>query len=69
MIESKIFAVKGPPDPKPGAFTWIERQALLRRCNEHLAEIGRTDVHWVIRDGRLAIEWKSPPTLLASGKS
>ena len=26
--------------------------------NAHLAKIGRTDVHWVVREGNAVIEWK-----------
>lgn len=33
----------------------------VERGNAHLASEGRTDVHWVIRDGRSTIEWKYPP--------
>jgi hypothetical protein len=30
----------------------------VERANAELAAKGRDDVHWVIRDGRSAIEWK-----------
>lgn len=36
-------------------------QAHCDAGNEHLAEIGRSDVHWIIRDGRPHIEWRHPP--------
>lgn len=31
------------------------------RGNQLLAEMGRNDVHWIVRDGRVAIEWKCRP--------
>lgn len=29
--------------------------------NRYIAALGRTDIHWVVRDGRLEIAWKHPP--------
>jgi hypothetical protein len=50
---------------KPRHGTDPERQARLRQncetANAHLASIGRSDVHWVIRGDETAIEWKYPP--------
>lgn len=50
---------------KPRYGTDPEKMERLRQgCeqgNAHLASIGRTDVHWVIRGDETAIEWKYPP--------
>lgn len=31
------------------------------RGNQLLAEMGRNDVHWIVRDGRVSIEWIRRP--------
>lgn len=31
------------------------------RANDHAAEIGRTDIRWVVIGGRPCIEWAVPP--------
>lgn len=45
----------------------VERTPLewCQRGNDILEKLGRRDVHWVLRQGRPAIEWKCAPS--ASG--
>lgn len=45
----------------------IERQArspheLAEMGNQFIAEIGRKDVHWIVRNGRCVIEFKARPS-------
>lgn len=34
------------------------QQALVDQGNRYLAELGRTDVHWFLYDGRVTIGWR-----------
>ena len=37
------------------------KQMLADQANAHAMSIGRHDIHWVVRNDQVVIEWKHPP--------